>query len=409
MKRIPITQEERIFLKAIETNAMVVLLMFKIYPMPLNADMLAFDMKWDARKAKKMLSDLSSDGFTALMKGQGYVLTSEARRMVVEFFGNLIALPLEAQALAPESQAQAQQALTAGDVVSAVIEEYASTHTARALKEVEEESSLILEVKDSSPTSKSAHNALETKTILAHTSILFGDPGVVMARLDLNAIRPHYALGWVAQAYDQRKRPEYPRGLEAPAGLVYSRLRDSEQPKPRESYYIAPENYLPDEYLEALGLASYVCESCHKTFEARADLEKHESLMFICEHGCPNHFHSLEEVEAHYGSMHTPKRNVVPTVTLAADHPAVKAWDAVLEHLGVDMNRASFENWVQGTQAVAFDGQVLTVGASNLITRDWLESRLESTVERLLIGILNAQVQVRFVVADLVEEESDGD
>jgi chromosomal replication initiation ATPase DnaA len=62
---------------------------------------------------------------------------------------------------------------------------------------------------------------------------------------------------------------------------------------------------------------------------------------------------------------------------------------------------------VSNTQPVAYDGHVLTVGARNVFTRDWLESRLESTVERMLIGILNAQVKVRFVVANVGGESGD--
>lgn len=410
MKRLPINQEERLFLKAIETNAMVVLLMFKIYPMPLNADTLTFEMKWDSRKAKKMLADLSSDGFTELMKGQGYILNPDARRMVADFFGNLIALPLEAQALAPESQAQAQQVLEAASpeqlsqsTIKAVAEN-SSTRGARALEEVEE-SSLILRVKDSSPPSESAQSALTTENILAHTAILFGDPGVVTAGLDQDRIQPQYALGWVAQAYDQRRRPEYPRGLVAPAGLVYARLRDIEDPKPRESYYVAPEKYLPDEYLELLGLVEYACGSCGLTFEKHAELESHESLMFACEYFCGDRFHTMTEVEEHHKSHHNEKASSVTAVTLDKDDPGYRAWQGVLEQLKGEMPRASFETWVRDTEPVEFDGRVLTVGARNAYCRDWLESRQERTVERLLFGILNAKVSVRFIVAKVADND----
>jgi hypothetical protein len=52
---------------------------------------------------------------------------------------------------------------------------------------------------------------------------------------------------------------------------------------------------------------------------------------------------------------------------------------------------------------------VLTVAARNAYARDWLESRMENTVTRLLIGILNARVQVKFVVAQGdAENEVDG-
>jgi hypothetical protein len=42
----------------------------------------------------------------------------------------------------------------------------------------------------------------------------------------------------------------------------------------------------------------------------------------------------------------------------------------------------------------------------NETTQAWLENRLTSTVERLLIGILNAEVEVEFVVAELADVEA---
>jgi chromosomal replication initiator protein len=40
----------------------------------------------------------------------------------------------------------------------------------------------------------------------------------------------------------------------------------------------------------------------------------------------------------------------------------------------------------------------LTIGVRNAYARDWLESRLASTVSRLLVGIMNASVAVNFIV-----------
>jgi hypothetical protein len=363
----------------------------------------------DVRTASKQLQDLSTLDRVILSKG-GYVLTQGGRALFLAPAND------EALALSPEGiQALEAQALTQSITsipaflqigkASDLGEGESNTHTVCALEEVEE-SSLILRIKDSSSSTKSTQTVLTTKIILAHSSILFGEPGVVMARLDLDAIPVHYALGWMAQAYDQRRRSDYPRGLESPAGLVYSRLRDIEKPKPREQYYIAPEKYLPDEYLEALGLVHYECCSCHMKFAMRAELEKHESLMFICEHGCDVHFHTMDEVEKHLDSEHT-SAPVEAVEMLNADSDGARAWTQVKALLQVELPRANFETWVRDTQPVSYDGQLLTVGAKNVYCRDWLESRLESTVERMLIGILNAQVKVRFVVANVGGESGD--
>jgi len=380
MKRLPINQDERMFLKSIENNAMLLLLMFKIYPAPINADSLAFDMKWDARKAKRQLDDLSSDGFTALMKGQGYVLTAIARRQVMEFFGNLIALPFEAQALAQGSQVQAQQALEANagsSLVESVIKNFSqnpSTHSARAL--VVEDSLTTSFKTDSSTTSLVAQNVREnfptTEAILAASPILFGMPGVVRGQLDIETIDPLVALAVMAHCYSMRKTAKNPKGLFAPAGLAYKML--SEGREPRAEFLDEPLGYLPDDYLQKIGMQA----------EEKIELEV------------------ISESESEI----TP---AIVTQSIKPDALAMTAWDSVKEQLSFEMNRPSFDNWVASSQALQFDGSELTVGVCNAYTRDWLESRLESTVNRLLIGILNKEnVSVKFVVAEIeIDEDND--
>jgi len=62
------------------------------------------------------------------------------------------------------------------------------------------------------------------------------------------------------------------------------------------------------------------------------------------------------------------------------------------------MPRASFDTWVRDTKPVSYNEGTLTIGVRNAYARDWLESRLASTVNRLLVGILNSTVDVHFVV-----------
>lgn len=76
-----------------------------------------------------------------------------------------------------------------------------------------------------------------------------------------------------------------------------------------------------------------------------------------------------------------------------------QTWKSVLEQLQTDMPRASFDTWVRDTIALSCDDGALVVAARNAYARDWLESRLASTVNRMLVGILNANVRVNFVVA----------
>jgi chromosomal replication initiator protein len=75
-----------------------------------------------------------------------------------------------------------------------------------------------------------------------------------------------------------------------------------------------------------------------------------------------------------------------------------QAWQSVLGQLQMEMPRASFDTWVRDTKALSYQDGTLTIGVRNAYARDWLESRLASTVSRLLVGIMNASVAVNFIV-----------
>ena len=88
---------------------------------------------------------------------------------------------------------------------------------------------------------------------------------------------------------------------------------------------------------------------------------------------------------------------------------ADQAWQSVLAQLQMEMPRASFDTWVRDTRPVGYENGALTIAVRNAYARDWLESRLASTVNRLLIGILNSNVAVSFVVSQLDENTSTTD
>ncbi len=78
---------------------------------------------------------------------------------------------------------------------------------------------------------------------------------------------------------------------------------------------------------------------------------------------------------------------------------ADRAWQTVLGQLQMEMPRASYDTWVRDTRPMSYEDGVLTIGVRNAYARDWLESRLESTVSRLLIGVMNRTVDVDFIVS----------
>ena len=88
---------------------------------------------------------------------------------------------------------------------------------------------------------------------------------------------------------------------------------------------------------------------------------------------------------------------------------AEQAWQSVLAQLQMEMPRASFDTWVRDTRPMAYENGVITVGVRNAYARDWLESRLASTVCRLLIEILNSNVSVKFIVTQADDADSSAD
>ena len=83
-----------------------------------------------------------------------------------------------------------------------------------------------------------------------------------------------------------------------------------------------------------------------------------------------------------------------------------QAWQSVLGQLQMEMPKASFDTWVRDTQPLSYESGTLTVGVRNAYARDWLENCLTSTVDRLLVGILNLNASVDFIVMNEDKIES---
>ena len=217
---------------------------------------------------------------------------------------------------------------------------------------------------------------ITTREIVDATDVIenFGE---ISNGLPLDAIKPELALAWIAKAYNDRKRLTNP-----PAGLVYQRLNNWRYEKhPNQRYFKDPLKYLPDEYAEQLGLTKYECKSC-----------------------VDENFSTLTAYENHVQTAHDAKveqkTEIIYEIDSSVNESVIKTWQAVLAQLQAEMPRASFDTWVRDTQPISFDEQVLSIGVRNAYARDWLESRLESTVNRLL----NGNITVCFVVADTSEQ-----
>jgi chromosomal replication initiator protein len=77
---------------------------------------------------------------------------------------------------------------------------------------------------------------------------------------------------------------------------------------------------------------------------------------------------------------------------------AKRAWQAVLGQLQMEMAKATYDTWVRDAAFVAYEDGTFIIGVQNAYARDWLESRLTSTISRMLVGLFDRSVEVRFVV-----------
>jgi hypothetical protein len=76
-----------------------------------------------------------------------------------------------------------------------------------------------------------------------------------------------------------------------------------------------------------------------------------------------------------------------------------QVWEAIKGQLRADMDRSTFETWVQPLQALRFQDQVFTLATVNAYGRDWVHNRLRSRIAQLATGFLNQPVTVRIIVS----------
>ena len=88
---------------------------------------------------------------------------------------------------------------------------------------------------------------------------------------------------------------------------------------------------------------------------------------------------------------------------------AQQAWQATVGQLQMEMSKAAFDTWVRNAEIVSYQENTFTIGVPNSYARDWLESRLSTSVTRLLSSIMNQPQSVKFVItakeSDSLEEE----
>ena len=75
-----------------------------------------------------------------------------------------------------------------------------------------------------------------------------------------------------------------------------------------------------------------------------------------------------------------------------------QAWQAALGQLQLEMPKAAYDTWVKDAILISAADDIFQIGVRNAYARDWLDSRLKSTISKLLIGSLNRPIEINFEV-----------
>ena len=75
-----------------------------------------------------------------------------------------------------------------------------------------------------------------------------------------------------------------------------------------------------------------------------------------------------------------------------------QVWQAALGELQLQMTRAAYDTWLRGAHFIGHEDGTYVIGVPKAYHKDWLDSRMLTTVNRTLTGIVGATVEARFVV-----------
>ena len=238
-------------------------------------------------------------------------------------------------------------------------------------------------IESSSPSSKNC-DFFDSATLLENSGLLFGETVVQNGLPEMPA---EIVLGWLAQAYQER------RGLRSPASLVYRRLQEGMLP--RRQYLEHPEEYLPADFLAAVSATGSM------STDAAADGFPQSVSAAQVEVSDAGNVFATEDTEAVSDAS-------LETLLHGCHFTPAQAWAGCKEQLEGQMERATFWRWVKGARALRFEIQPLgesargepnrlVIDAADAESRAWLEGRLTSTLRRMLCGWLG-EVEVTFEV-----------
>ena len=77
-----------------------------------------------------------------------------------------------------------------------------------------------------------------------------------------------------------------------------------------------------------------------------------------------------------------------------------QVWQAALGELQLQMSRPTFDTWVKPTKVMSYEDGEFIIAVPKAYIKDWLESKLSSSIKRSLAGIMRRSVDVTFIVLE---------
>lgn len=112
----------------------------------------------------------------------------------------------------------------------------------------------------------------------------------------------------------------------------------------------------------------------------------------------------LERVESDAENFSEPEKPISehPSLSQPIGHDThltpVHVWQAAQGEMQLQMTRATYDTWVKRTSPIEYAGNTLTVAVPNDYTREWWDTRLKTTAQRIVTGIIGQHTDVRFTV-----------
>ena len=83
-------------------------------------------------------------------------------------------------------------------------------------------------------------------------------------------------------------------------------------------------------------------------------------------------------------------------------------WSAILEEIGKEVSRPSFETWFHATHPVSLKDRCLLVAVPNDFTREWLQSRYHEIIKKKMHEITSQEYDLQFIVSsEFIQSESE--